>query len=102
MSQPDLSHSEPSGTLDAAQAAQLCKCSVRLLSRLAKTGVIPATKVGRSWVFSARLLQEWIDDRALANVSARAHIRASGGVTVTQALIANGGSRGSDQPKTSS
>jgi excisionase family DNA binding protein len=78
-------------TLDVAQAAELCKCSQKLLSALARAGAVPATKVGRRWVFPARLLQEWIDDRSLANVVGNPRRSGLGRVTVTQALTASGG-----------
>jgi excisionase family DNA binding protein len=96
----DVSHQELAGTLDLAQAAELCKCSVQLLRRLAQTGAIPATKVGRRWVFSTRLLQGWIDARSSANVRMRAYARPFRGATVTQALIANGAAEVPAEPKT--
>jgi excisionase family DNA binding protein len=80
---------EYSGTLDLAQAADFCKCSTELLCRLARNGAIPATKVGRRWVFPTRLLQEWIDHRSLANTD-RSYPGALRRVTITQALTANG------------
>jgi excisionase family DNA binding protein len=78
-------------TLDLAQAAELCKCSPRRLSTLARAGDLPATKVGRRWVFPVRLLQDWIDDRSLANVAGGTRRTALRRVTVTQALTAHGG-----------
>jgi excisionase family DNA binding protein len=78
---------EPSSTLDLVEAAALCKCGVQRLRALARSGAIPATKVGRRWVFSTRLLQEWIDMQALANVRSRFYTRPRGGITVTQALV---------------
>jgi hypothetical protein len=80
---------EYSGTLDLAQAADFCKCSAALLCTLARTGAIPATKVGRRWVFPTRLLQEWIDHRSLANTE-KAFPGALRRVTIAQALTANG------------
>jgi Helix-turn-helix domain len=76
------------GTLDLAQAAERCKCGIQRLRTLATQGVVPATKVGRRWVFSTRLLQEWIDTRALANLRARHYSPPPSGVTVTRALLA--------------
>ena len=77
---------EPS-TLDLTEAAALCKCGAQRLRALARSGAIPATKVGRRWVFSTRLLQEWIDMQALANVRSRFYTRPQGGITVTRALV---------------
>ena len=76
-----------SGTLDLAEAAQLCKCSTSRLRTLARMGAVPATKVGRQWVFPARLLQEWIDERSIANVKVYfSPVRAP---TITQVMTAN-------------
>jgi Helix-turn-helix domain len=79
-----------SGTLDLAQAAQLCKCSVDRLCSLARTGAVPATKIGRRWVFSTRLLQEWIDQRSRANLTSKPYLGTVRRVTVAQALTLNG------------
>jgi len=85
-----VNSTEGSGTLDLAQAAQLCKCSTDRLCSLARSGAIPATKIGRRWVFSTRLLQEWIDERSRANVSRRPYLGTVRRVTVAQALTLNG------------
>lgn len=85
---------EGSGTLDLAQAAELCKCSTERLCSLARTGAIPATKIGRRWVFSTRLLQEWIDERSRANVSGKqTYLGTVRRVTVAQAMTLNGTGR---------
>jgi excisionase family DNA binding protein len=75
------------GTLDLAEAAVLCKCGVQCLRELAASGDVPATKIGRRWVFSTRLLQEWIDTRSMANVRSRSTLRPPGARTVTRALL---------------
>jgi excisionase family DNA binding protein len=80
-------------TLDLDQAAGLCKCSTRLLRQLASAGVIPATKVGRKWVFPARLLQEWIEERSRANVGRKPRFGAIGRRTIAQALTAGSAAR---------
>jgi excisionase family DNA binding protein len=79
---------ENCGTLDLIEAAQLCKCSAARLRRLASSGVIPATKIGRRWVFPARLLQEWIEQRSRANVVGKPYF-ALRRVTIAQALTLN-------------
>jgi len=76
-----------SGTLDLAAAAQLCKCSIGRLRTLARIGAVPATKVGRQWVFPARLLQEWIDERSIANV--KPHLGPLRPPTITQVMTAS-------------
>jgi excisionase family DNA binding protein len=75
-------------TLDLTQAAELCKCSTRLLRQLATAGTIPATKVGRKWVFPTRLLQEWIEERSRANVGRRPRFGTIGRRSIAQALTA--------------
>jgi excisionase family DNA binding protein len=84
---------EPTATLDLTQAAEFCKCSTRLLRQLASAGTLPATKVGRKWVFPTRLLQEWIEERARANVGRKPRFGAMGRTTIAQALTAGGTAR---------
>lgn len=79
---------EQAATLDLNQAADLCKCSTRLLRRLATAGTIPATKVGRKWVFPTRLLQEWIEERSRANVGKKPRFGTIGRRSIAQALTA--------------
>lgn len=74
-------------TLALAEAAELCKCSPHRLRKLAGMGAIPATKIGRRWVFPTRLLQEWIDDRSRANVTSSLYYGATRRATVTQTLM---------------
>jgi excisionase family DNA binding protein len=88
---------EHTATLDLNQAADLCKCSTGLLRQLASAGTIPATKVGRKWVFPTRLLQEWIEERAQANVSRKPRFGAIGRRTIAQALTAGGAARLADE-----
>jgi hypothetical protein len=76
-----------SGTLDLTGAAHLCKCSTRRLRTLARIGAVPATKVGRQWVFPTRLLQEWIDERSIGNV--KAYFSPLRAPTITQVMTAN-------------
>jgi excisionase family DNA binding protein len=91
---------ERTATLDLNQAADLCKCSTRLLRQLASAGTIPATKVGRKWVFPTRLLQEWIEERSRANLGRKPRFGALGRRTIAQALTAGNASRPPDvQPR---
>src|SRR5689334_22318658 len=48
---------------DLEQAAREAQCSPERLRKLAAAGEVPATKIGRKWLFSPALLQEWIDAR---------------------------------------
>lgn len=47
--------------LNRRQAAELLGLNVETVARLARTGKLPARKVGRQWRFSKQRLQEWID-----------------------------------------
>jgi excisionase family DNA binding protein len=55
-----------SDTLTLQQAAELAMCHADTLADLAGRGEVPCTKIGRRWVFSRRLLLEWIDNRCAA------------------------------------
>lgn len=56
-------------TLDLGQAAHLLKVHPKTLQKLARSGRIPACKVGRSWVFVERLLIDWLEAQSLSRVS---------------------------------
>jgi excisionase family DNA binding protein len=48
--------------LNDQQAAQLLgNMHPRTLQRLARTGVVPAIKIGRFWFFRASALNAWVD-----------------------------------------
>lgn len=47
-------------TLDDVTCADMLKCSVSHLRRLARQGAIPATKIGRRWVFIEQDVVEWL------------------------------------------
>jgi excisionase family DNA binding protein len=53
-------------TLDIHEAAELTKCHPDTLRKMAKAREVPSTKIGRAWVFSTALLQQWIDARCRA------------------------------------
>lgn len=50
-------------TLDVHEAARLMKCHPDTLRKMAADRQIPATKIGRAWAFSERLLLEWFEAR---------------------------------------
>jgi excisionase family DNA binding protein len=56
-------------TLDLAGAASLLKVHPKTLQRMARYGLIPGHKVGRSWVFIESLLIDWLRAKSLARVS---------------------------------
>jgi excisionase family DNA binding protein len=50
--------------LNDSQAAQLLgNMHPRTLQRLARTGIIPAIKIGRSWFFRASALDAWVNSQ---------------------------------------
>ncbi len=55
-------------TLTVKEAAELTKCHPDTLRKMAAAREVPSTKVGRAWLFSAELLQKWIDDRCRSTV----------------------------------
>jgi excisionase family DNA binding protein len=73
----------PFEVLDLAAAAALLHVHPDTLRRMAKTGQIPATKVGRAWVFSAQLVQEWFEARCTAKSTTPA---SSGGASLADRL----------------
>ena len=70
-------------TVDVQQAASITKCHPDTLRKMAKAGEVPATKVGRAWVFSVELLKEWIEARCL---SIDARVAPSGGSALAAKL----------------
>src|SRR5256885_346958 len=50
-------------TFGLEEAARLARCHPDTLRKLAAAREVPGTKVGREWVFSAQLFQEWLDNR---------------------------------------
>ncbi|MDE1989023.1 MAG: helix-turn-helix domain-containing protein [Betaproteobacteria bacterium] len=53
--------------------------------KMAKAGEVPATKIGRAWVFSSALLQQWIDERCR---STNVPVRLTGGSALAARLAA--------------
>ena len=51
-------------TLDAPTCAALLCCSQSHLHRLAREGIVPATKVGRGWVFVESDMVDWLRERS--------------------------------------
>src|SRR5580658_2455657 len=69
--------------LDLPAAAALLHVHSDTLRRMAKAGQIPATKVGRAWVFSVQLLREWFEARCNAKSTTSA---ASGRASLVERL----------------
>ncbi|MFY8017483.1 MAG: helix-turn-helix domain-containing protein [Inhella sp.] len=56
-------------TLDLVQASQMLKVHPKTLERLARSGAVPACKVGRAWVFVDDLLLELLVSKSTSRVS---------------------------------
>lgn len=52
-------------TMGIEQCAELIKVHRVTLSKMAARGDIPATKVGRRWVFMTELVLDWLKSRTL-------------------------------------
>lgn len=50
--------------LDAPACAALLRCSVSHLNKLARQGILPASKVGRGWVFVEEDVLDWLRARS--------------------------------------
>lgn len=64
--------------MNAAEAATLLHLNVKRVQRLARGGQLPATRVGRKWLFNRRDLERMLTGRAAggpAEISARNQLR---------------------------
>jgi excisionase family DNA binding protein len=59
-------------TLDADQCALLLRCSKATVEAMALTGELPATQVGRGWLFVTRRLMAWLETRCELEARERA------------------------------
>jgi excisionase family DNA binding protein len=48
--------------LTPEQAAEYLQLSVETVKRKARSGVLPAARIGREWRFSRRRLLEWVEE----------------------------------------
>ena len=55
--------------LDDVAAAALCDCEPSTMQDLARTGQLPAVKLGRSWRFPRSALLQALHDKAMANMA---------------------------------
>ncbi len=58
--------------LTSRQAAPLVHLHYKTLERLARAGLVPATKQGKCWLLRASKLNSWIDEALELNTSNRA------------------------------
>lgn len=75
-------------TLTLAEAAEIAKCHPDTLADLARAGEAPGTKIGRSWVFSERLLVEWIEKRCLSTAERAPRTGGSGSPSLAASGVA--------------
>lgn len=53
-------------TYTLEQAAEIAKVHKDTLRKMAFKRKVPATKIGRKWVFPAHLLEDWIESKCLS------------------------------------
>lgn len=53
-------------TYDIVEAAQIAKVHPDTLRKMARDGEVPATKIGRSWIFPCHLYDAWIENKCLS------------------------------------
>lgn len=63
-------------TIDAAQCAELLKCTPEQVEALARDGDIPGLKIGRSWLFIRADLLAYLAERARLEAQERRQRRA--------------------------
>lgn len=64
-------------TLDAAQCAELLKCTPEQVEALARDGEIPGVKIGRGWLFIRADLLAYLAERARTEAQERRQRRAA-------------------------
>lgn len=72
-------------TLKLPQAAERAGCHQETLRRMMKDGEAPGTKIGRAWIVSEELFQQWINNRCLCTDAA---VPPSGGSALAARLAA--------------
>jgi excisionase family DNA binding protein len=50
-------------TYGLRDAARLARCHPDTLRKLAHAGIVPATKIGRPWLFPIHLFNQWIENQ---------------------------------------
>jgi excisionase family DNA binding protein len=54
--------------ISSRAAADLVGLHYKTLERMARTHQVPATKIGRSWIFKTSVLNRWLDGLLTANM----------------------------------
>ncbi|MDP2827808.1 MAG: helix-turn-helix domain-containing protein [Sulfuricellaceae bacterium] len=65
-------------TLNVAEAASFLKVAITSVEELAKDGLIPAAKIGRSWVFTEHHLADYLSAQIEQQTSERRDLLAMG------------------------
>jgi excisionase family DNA binding protein len=73
-------------TMSLEEAAQILFVHPDTLAGMARAGTVPACKVGRAWVFSTRLVQEWIDARCQSTAAKERPTGGSASVSLAERL----------------
>jgi len=60
-----------SDTFDLKGAADLLHLSESSLAEMARSGEVPAAKIGKCWVFSRQLLLDWLAEETARQVASR-------------------------------
>src|SRR5207248_2505573 len=94
-----LSVSVPMETYGLQDAAKLARCHPDTLRKLARAREVPATKVGREWLFSAQLFHDWINTRCRSIAVTEAP---TGGSALVARLAARLAQRTARKPRSSS
>jgi excisionase family DNA binding protein len=63
--------------LDSREAAPYVRLHYKTLEAMARLGLVPAMKVGKSWLFRLSLLDEYIDRKLRSNVTNHAALTPS-------------------------
>lgn len=63
------------GILEAEEASQYLKISKVSLLRYARSGLVPAFKMGRYWKFDKEILDEWIHQRVKVETKYRQRLK---------------------------
>ena len=65
-------------TIDAAECAELLRCTAGQVEEMARAGDIPGLKIGRGWLFVRADLLSFLADRARQEAAARRSKRSPG------------------------
>jgi molybdopterin-binding protein len=70
-------------TLDVAQAAALLHLNVKRVQSLARAGKLPASRVGRKWLFEREALERLVSSGRAKSAARSATTRTAGGPSIS-------------------